>query len=158
MQLLAMERNIKIDVQDLPDAMVEADDLWMRRAVLNLLDNAIKYSRDGGRILVSMTSDKAKVHISIRDDGIGIAKQDLPYIFDRLFRTDPARNRNSGGSGLGLALVKWVVEAHNGQVQVSSEPDQGADFIVELPLLPAGFKSVAARTTKTSHITQSPTL
>ena len=126
MQLLAMERNIQIDVRDLPEAMVLADDLWIRRAVLNLLDNAIKYSRDGGKIRVSMINDGAKVCLSIHDDGIGIAGRDLPHIFDRLFRADPARNRNTGGVGLGLSLVKWVVEAHDGRIMVTSAPDKGS--------------------------------
>ncbi len=158
MQLLAMERNIQIEVRELPDAMMEADDLWMRRAVLNLLDNAIKYSREGGRIQVSMSNEGGKVRISIRDEGIGIAKQDLPFIFDRLFRADPARSRHSGGSGLGLALVKWVVESHNGKIQVSSEPDQGADFQVEFPLLPFEPKGPAGKMPKASQVTQSPTI
>ncbi len=134
MQLLAMERNIGIEVQELPDAVVEADDLWMRRAVLNLLDNAIKYSRDGGKVRVSMAKDGTKVRICIQDEGIGIGGRDLPHIFDRLYRADYARNRNSGGSGLGLALVKWAVEAHPGEIHVSSEPERGAEFQVEIPL------------------------
>ena len=158
MQLLAMERNIQIDVGELPDAMMEADDLWIRRAVLNLLDNAIKYSREGGRIQVSMSNEGGKVRISIRDEGIGIAKQDLPFIFDRLFRADPARSRQSGGSGLGLALVKWVVESHIGKIQVASEPDQGADFQVEFPLLPSEPKSQVGKMPKASQVTQSPTM
>ncbi len=122
----------------------------MRRAVLNLLDNAIKYSREGGRIQVSMSNEGGTVRISIRDEGIGIAKQDLPFIFDRLFRADPARSRHSGGSGLGLALVKWVVESHNGRIQVSSEPDEGADFQVEFPLSPSEPKSPAGKMPKRS--------
>ncbi len=158
MQLLALERNIQIEVHELPDAVIEADDLWMRRAVLNLLDNAIKYSREGGKIQVSMSTEGGKVRISIRDEGIGIAKQDLPFIFDRLFRTDPARSRHSGGAGLGLALVKWVVESHNGKIRVLSEPDQGADFQVELPLLPFDPTSHAGNMPAASQVTQSPTI
>ena len=134
MRLMAMERNIQIEVPDLPDAVVEADDLWMRRAILNLLDNAIRYSRDGGKIQVSITNDAAKTRIGIRDDGIGISGRDLPHIFDRLYRADPARSRNNGGAGLGLALVKWVVEAHNGQITVASELERGTSFQIELPL------------------------
>jgi heavy metal sensor kinase len=143
MQLLAMERSIQIEIEDLPDAVIEADDLWIRRAVLNLLDNAIKYSRDGEKIRVSMTNDGARARVSIRDEGIGISAQDLPHIFDRLFRADPARSRNTGGTGLGLSLVKWVVEAHNGRVTVSSEQDQGAEFQVEFPLQTATPKGVS---------------
>jgi heavy metal sensor kinase len=162
MQLLAMERNIQIDVQDLPEAMVLADDLWIRRAVLNLLDNAIKYSRDGGKIQVSMTNDGAKVCLSVHDDGIGIAGRDLPHIFDRLFRADPARNRNTGGVGLGLSLVKWVVEAHDGRIMVTSEPDKGAQFQMELPVLTAASRGAAdgrsGKTIKASHILENQSL
>lgn len=158
MQLLAMERSIQIEVPELPDAEVEADDLWMRRAFLNLIDNAIKYSREGGRIQVSMVVDGAAVRINIKDEGIGISGQDLPFIFDRLFRTDPARNRSSGGSGLGLALVKWVIEAHNGKISVTSEPEQGADFQVEFPILPAGTKGSSGRGTRAGHPVQAATL
>lgn len=162
MQFLAMERNMQIEAQDLPEAVVQADDLWIRRAVLNLLDNAIKYSRDGGKIRVSMTNDGAKVSLCIRDDGIGIAEQDLPHIFERLFRADPARNRNTGGVGLGLALVKWVVEAHDGRVMVASAPDQGAQFQIELPVLPAASRAAAenrsGKMMKTSHILENQSL
>jgi heavy metal sensor kinase len=150
-QLLAMERNIRITCQELPDVMVEGDDLWLRRAILNLLDNAIKYSRDGGQIRISMAPEKNRAHISIRDEGIGISREDLPHIFDRLFRTDPARNRTTGGSGLGLALVKWVIEAHNGQVRVESELDQGTVVHIELPLPAPGNK---AETTKPARQAQ----
>jgi heavy metal sensor kinase len=156
MQFLAMERNIRIEVGELPVAMVLADDLWIRRAVLNLLDNAIKYSRDGGTIRVSMSNNGAKVFLSIHDDGIGIAGQDIPHIFERLFRTDPARNRNTGGVGLGLALVKWVVEAHEGRIMVASLPDKGADFQIELPVITAASKNAAeirsGKQMKASHI------
>jgi signal transduction histidine kinase len=151
-QLLAMERNMQIVVQELPDAMVEGDDLWIRRAVLNLLDNAMKYSRDGGQIWISMAADKNRVRLSVRDEGIGIAKEDLPHIFEHLFRADPARNRTTGGSGLGLALVKWVIEAHNGHVHVESEPDKGTDIQLELPIMASGSKGT---TTKPARVTQS---
>ena len=75
--------------------------------------------------------------ITIRDYGIGILPDDLPYIFDRLYRADPARNRDSGGVGLGLAIVKWIIEAHEGSLRVESEPDRGTRFEVSLPARPA---------------------
>jgi heavy metal sensor kinase len=157
MQLLAMERNIQIEAGDLADVFVEADDLWLRRAVLNLIDNAIKYSRDGGRIQISMSREGPRVRIHIRDEGIGISKQDQLFIFDRLFRADPARNRSSGGSGLGLSLVKWIVEAHNGRIGVTSEPDQGTDFEVDLPLLPV-VPEQESRAQVPAHLIQGPML
>jgi heavy metal sensor kinase len=158
MQVLALERNLEIQVRELPEAIVEADDLWMRRAVLNLLDNAIKYSREGGKIQIAMANEAGKVRINIRDEGIGISEQDQLHIFDRLFRADRARNRRNGGSGLGLALVKWVVEAHRGKITVTSAPDRGADFQVELPLAPPSSRGQTGKPSKATHLTQSPIL
>ncbi len=135
LQLLAVERNLRIDIEDMPKAVIHADELWIRRAVLNLLDNAIKYSRDGGIIRISMILMDSKVRVSIRDDGMGISQKDLPFIFDSLFRADPARSRNTGGIGLGLTLVKWVVESHYGTIEVVSDPGEGADFRITFPLM-----------------------
>jgi len=133
MRLLAMDRSIQIDVQGFPELYIEADKLWIRRAVINLLDNAIKYSKSGGRIEVSASSDDSRIHVRIKDYGIGISQHDLPHIFDRLYRADPARTRVNGGSGLGLALVKWIVEAHKGTIHVTSQPDLGTSFDIALP-------------------------
>lgn len=135
MRVLAMDRNIEIDCPESRDVVVEADSLWLRRALLNLLDNAIKYSKDGGRIEVCTRVQNGQVHLVVRDEGIGIAPDDLPHIFDRLYRADPARSRASGGAGLGLALVKWIVESHQGQIFVNSEVDRGTSFEVTLPVL-----------------------
>jgi heavy metal sensor kinase len=135
MRVLAMDRNIEISLAESPDVIIEADPLWLRRAVLNLLDNAIKYSKDGGRVEVQMALRGERVHLAIRDEGIGIAPNDLPHIFDRLYRADPARSRYSGGVGLGLALVKWIIEAHHGQIRVDSEVDRGTTFEISLPAM-----------------------
>ena len=133
MRLLAMDRGIQIDVQGFPNLYIEADKLWIRRAVINLLDNAIKYSKAGGRIEVSASSGNSQIHLEVKDYGIGISQRDLPHIFDRLYRADPARSRDNGGAGLGLALVKWIVEAHNGTIHVVSQPDLGTSFEITLP-------------------------
>jgi heavy metal sensor kinase len=133
MRLLASDRNLSMDVQCTQGLWVEADKLWIRRAILNLLDNAIKYSKESGRIDVLATKESSAVRISVRDSGIGIRTEDLPYIFDRLYRADPARSRGSGGVGLGLALVKWIVEAHKGTVRVQSGLESGSVFEVLLP-------------------------
>ncbi len=134
MKLLASDRNLEMDVHCAPGLWVDADKLWIRRAILNLLDNAIKYSKEGGRIAVTAAKEGSSVLIGVKDSGIGIHAEDLPYIFDRLYRADPARSRESGGVGLGLALVKWIIETHHGIVRVQSRPDNGSLFEVILPL------------------------
>jgi heavy metal sensor kinase len=133
MRLLAMDRNVRIDLECRQDIWIDADKLWIRRAIINLLDNAIKYSKDGGMVEVSAASYDSWMHLEIRDYGIGISPEDLPHIFDRLYRADPARSRDSGGAGLGLALVKWIIEAHKGSINVESLAEKGSCFKIALP-------------------------
>ncbi len=134
MRLLASDRNLRFEVQSVPDLWINADKLWIRRAIVNLLHNAIKYSRDGGKIEIMAGMENSAVRLRIRDYGIGILPQDLPHIFDRLYRADPARSRDSGGVGLGLALVKWIVEAHQGSIRVESQAERGALFEITFPV------------------------
>jgi signal transduction histidine kinase len=136
MLLPAEDQKVRMEFRESPDAFVEGDPIWLRRAFLNLIDNAIKYSFEGGRIDVEIGTQNGRHFVSIRDEGIGIAEEDLPRIFDRLYRADPARSRSSGGTGLGLALAKWVVEAHSGQIRVSSKPNEGSCFEIQLPKSP----------------------
>ncbi len=133
--LLAQERGVRLEIEDGADVWLEADVLWIRRAILNVLDNAIKYSHEGGTVQVRVHERDGSAVFRITDQGIGISSRDLPLIFDRLYRADHARSRTGGGSGLGLSLVKWIVEAHHGKIHVSSHPEQGTDFEVELPLV-----------------------
>lgn len=137
MRVLAMDRNIQIEFVNPPNALIQGDALWIRRAFLNLLDNAIKYSKEQSKIVVEGLVDDHTVRLWIQDSGIGIPAEDIPYIFDRLYRADPARSKVTPGSGLGLALVKWIVEAHDGEIKVSSHPDRGSNFEVVFPLLAA---------------------
>jgi heavy metal sensor kinase len=134
MRILASDRNIEIAAENIDDAVVLGDELWIRRALLNLIDNAIKYSRNGGKVELWVQAAANSARIGVRDEGIGIASKDLPRIFDRLYRSDPARSRSTGGSGLGLAFVKWIVEAHHGHILVESQPDRGTLFMIEFPL------------------------
>lgn len=136
MRFLASEQGIAIDLQSSADLWIHGDKLWIRRAVANLLDNALKYSKSGGRIEVAGASGDASVTIAIRDYGIGILPDDLPHIFDRLYRADPARSRTSGGAGIGLAIVKWVIDAHHGQIRVQSSPEQGTCVEIIFPRRP----------------------
>jgi len=137
MASLAAEHSVRLRVGKVQEISVDGDELWLRRAFLNLLDNAIKYSRGEGEVLLSAETDGVNVRVSVSDNGIGIAPSDLPYIFERLYRADPARNRASGGAGLGLAIVKWVVEAHGGSVAVESKVGKGSTFVVTMPALAA---------------------
>ncbi|MBC7526293.1 MAG: GHKL domain-containing protein [Chthonomonadaceae bacterium] len=101
--------------------------------LINLLDNAIKYTSEGGRVEITGERTEEKVTIHITDTGIGIMSQDLPRVFERFYRVDKARSRQSGGTGLGLSIVKHIVEAHGGSVMVSSEYGRGSRFSFSLP-------------------------
>jgi signal transduction histidine kinase len=102
--------------------------------VVNLLDNAIKYTPSGGSINLEVHAREGKAVIEVADTGIGIPLGALPHIFERFFRVDKARSRDAGGAGLGLAIVKSICAAHGGQVEVESAEGRGSRFIVELPL------------------------
>jgi signal transduction histidine kinase len=96
--------------------------------LLNLLNNALKYSEPYTKTSLSVKKEKGKVRIMITDEGSGISKEDLPFIFERFYRTEKSRSRDSGGSGLGLSIVKELIEAHGGNIEVASEPGKGSTF------------------------------
>jgi heavy metal sensor kinase len=136
LRTFAAARDVQIKLLDMPEVRIEGDESLIRRAILNVLDNAIKYSKDSGTVEVSAGVESAKVLLAIKDYGIGIEPADLPYIFDRLFRADRARNRERGGIGLGLSITKWIIEAHQGSIQVTSTYGQGTTFVIALPIHP----------------------
>ena len=106
----------------------------MGQVFRNLLGNAIKYSDPGGQLTITAWQSGNELLVSVRDTGVGIAPEHLPYVFDRFYRADPSRARDTGGSGLGLAIVKGVVEAHHGRVWAESQPGIGSIFTVSLPI------------------------
>lgn len=116
-------------------ALVWGDRDRLRQLLLNLTDNAVKYTPEGGTITLSLTNEEGWVRIAIRDTGIGIHPDNQAQIFDRFYRTDKARSRELGGSGLGLSIVQWIAQAHNGRITVESEPLQGSTFTLCLPEL-----------------------
>jgi signal transduction histidine kinase len=120
-----------------PDHPVEArvDPHRMQQLLLNLVTNAVKYTPAGGSVLVSLEDVEEGARLTVRDSGIGIASVDLPHIFDRFWRADPARSRTGDrpGVGLGLAITKWIAEAHGGTITVQSRPGRGSSFVVTLP-------------------------
>jgi two-component system phosphate regulon sensor histidine kinase PhoR len=114
--------------------MVMASPDLMEQVLVNLVDNAIKYTPSGGQVEVTAEAQEEQVVVHVTDTGIGILSQDLPRIFERFYRVDKARSRQSGGTGLGLSIVKHIVEMHGGKVTVQSEYGQGSVFSFSLPL------------------------
>ncbi|HEV3029542.1 MAG TPA: heavy metal sensor histidine kinase, partial [Planctomycetota bacterium] len=140
-QPMASLRNIQIEIRG-EDAEVLGDPGALRRVFMNLVENAVKYNHDGGRVVLSIERRNGKVQVRVSDTGLGIAAEHLPKLFQRFFRADKARSRESGGAGLGLAICKSFVESHDGTIAVSSTPDQGSTFTVEL----AAHESLATST------------
>ncbi|HEY9501437.1 MAG TPA: ATP-binding protein, partial [Pyrinomonadaceae bacterium] len=116
------------------DLSLNGDDELLRRMLLNLLDNAIKYTPDGGEIFVELQRQNGNARLIVRDTGIGISATEQAHVFDRFYRVDKARSRSLGGAGLGLSIVNWIVEAHEGKITLESTLDHGSKFTVELPL------------------------
>ncbi len=112
---------------------IVADPALIKQAARVLLDNAVKYSPDGGRITVSVCLREGKAAFSVEDEGQGIAPADLPHVFERFYRTDQSRARQTGGTGLGLAIAKWIVDRHGGVFEVVSRPGIGSRFTMLLP-------------------------
>jgi signal transduction histidine kinase len=113
---------------------IQADSNALRRALLILIDNAVKYTPTGGSIKVNLEKSKDFALVSVSDTGIGIARADLPHIFDRFWRADKARSREEGGAGLGLSIAKWIVEMHRGSIDVKSDLGKGSTFNLRVPL------------------------
>ncbi len=114
---------------------VFADSGRLQQVLHNLVENALQYSHPGGRIRVEVGAVPGEALLSVSDKGIGIPEADLPYVFERFFRSKRSRHANPGGSGLGLSIVRWIVEAHKGRVTVESAAGEGTTFTVRLPVV-----------------------
>lgn len=123
-----LEHKMKLEISCPTDIFLEADIFRLEQIILNLLDNAIKYSSAGGVTSISATKNKQAVQIVIKDQGKGMPESDLPYIFNRFYRIDKARTRALGGTGLGLAIVKELMDKHEGEITVRSEIGVGTEF------------------------------
>jgi signal transduction histidine kinase len=113
-------------------AVVTGDEGQLALVVTNLVENAVQYTPQGGAVGVEIARSGGTVRLTVADTGIGIPPEDLGRVFDRFYRTDPARGRNAGGSGLGLAISKAIVGAHGGRILAVSNPGRGSRFTVEL--------------------------
>ncbi len=127
------EKGVALSVTGATSGWVFGDRKLLLRAVTNLVSNALKYTEAGGTVKVDIQATSSELIITVSDTGQGIPEADLPYIFDRFYRADPSRARSTGGSGIGLALVKEIVEAHQGSIGVESQVNQGSTFRLVLP-------------------------
>ena len=131
---LAASRNVSIGVQPGPDIRLVADQDLLLQLILNLLDNAIKFTPGGGSVGVSWALEGGQALIRVSDSGPGIPVEHLPHIFERFYRADNARTRVEGGAGLGLSICRWIAEAHGGAIVAENAPGGGATFTVRLGL------------------------
>ncbi|MEA3386715.1 MAG: ATP-binding protein, partial [Thermodesulfobacteriota bacterium] len=129
----AMAKKIEIELSCAEDMLAKIDPPLLEQAIVNLIDNAIKYSNDGGAVRVEALQRENEIIISVHDQGCGIEKKHLPRIFERFYRVDKARSRQMGGTGLGLAIVKHIAQTHGGRVAVESIPGKGSTFSIHLP-------------------------
>jgi two-component system, OmpR family, phosphate regulon sensor histidine kinase PhoR len=128
------EKGVTLECSDLSAEMcVSADRSRLDQVLINLLDNAVKYSSRGGKVTVQAAEEGDMVRVSVRDSGIGIPQKDLSRLFERFYRVDEARSRDKGGTGLGLSIVKHIVQAHGGSIHVESTPGEGSVFSFTLP-------------------------
>lgn len=133
-EILAESKNIKVHTYIQEEIWAFVDAGRIHQAALNIVDNAVKYTPQNGEIKIDLTNNHNYVSLTVSDTGVGIPDDELKHIFDRFYRVDKARSGSSHGAGLGLSIVKWIVEAHNGIIEVKSDVDSGSTFIIKLPL------------------------
>ena len=134
LQPMAEKRKQTLQGNIAPGIMASVDVSKMSQVFYNLIDNAVKYTPDGGNISVSLVREGKQAVWRVRDNGVGIPEEDLPHVFERFYRVDKARSRETGGTGLGLSIVKQITALHGGEVTVESTLGHGSAFTVTLPM------------------------
>jgi heavy metal sensor kinase len=134
MERVARAKGVTLDLEEIDDLTVEGDPLWLQQLVTNLVNNAVKYTPAGGEVRLSLVREGTLSGLRVTDTGIGIPEEHQPHVFDRFYRVDPGRSRDSGGSGLGLSIARWIAEAHGGTISLRSQVGHGSTFTVHLPL------------------------
>ena len=129
----AEKKSINISVEVDSKVEIYANKNRIKQMLINLIDNAIKYNFENGKIEITGQKETGKIVIIVRDTGIGIAPQHLDRIYERFYRVDKGRSRNMGGTGLGLSIVKHIVNLYNGDIRVNSKPGKGTEFVIQLP-------------------------
>ena len=133
-EIFTGQYNLEFHLVEIQPARIRGDVLRLRRVFLNLLDNAVKYNQVHGKIFFALRTDSRYAYISVRDTGMGIPEEVQDKIFDRFYRVDKEHSRAIGGTGLGLYIVKWIVESHAGEIFVVSNVGEGSEFTIKLPL------------------------
>jgi heavy metal sensor kinase len=133
-EVLCDEKSLHFKLELRDDITIQGDEIKLRELFLNLLDNAVHYTPAGGSITLSLTGNENTAIIAVKDTGIGIAEEHLPYIFKRFYRVEKTRSHNEGGAGLGLAICQGIAELHGGKITVQSQPGAGSTFSVLLPI------------------------
>lgn len=139
---ISIESGVDLVIIDNEQCELRGDGARLGRLVLNLIDNAIKYTPRGGRVELSLKKDDGFAVLKVKDNGVGITADDLPHIFDRFYRVDKSRTREVGGAGLGLSICKEIAVSHGGTISVESAPGKGACFTVRLPIASGGLIEV----------------
>lgn len=134
-QPMYLEKDLTLTLTEITEADIAADPDKIKQLFLNLLVNAYKYTQKHGKVEIKIDKDNKDAIVQIKDNGIGISPEELPNIFERLYRAELSRNRETGGAGLGLSIVQSIAKAHNGSIHVESEKDRGTQFTVYLPHL-----------------------
>jgi two-component system sensor histidine kinase SenX3 len=132
-KVAAESKNIDIVVAGQKDLLVYGSQKTLTMAMSNLLTNAVRYSHENSRVGIGVVAKESSIEISVTDYGIGMTPEEAERVFERFYRTDEARSRDTGGSGIGLSIVKYAVQNHGGRVRVWSMPGQGATFTITLP-------------------------
>ncbi|WP_195336401.1 HAMP domain-containing sensor histidine kinase [Paraclostridium bifermentans] len=130
----ALEKNLNI-VFNLENVNTYLDKDKISQVIVNLLSNAIRYTNNGGNIYINAYEEKENIKIHFKDDGVGIPKESLKYIFERFYRVDESRSKETGGIGVGLTIVKSIIDLHKGKIEVKSKKNKGSEFIITLPII-----------------------
>src|ERR1019366_4323073 len=151
MRLMAEDRGIQLELSILRPVVVRGDRGRLKQVIVNLLDNAIRFTPRGGAVTLLTNESDGYILLEVRDTGIGIPASALPNVFDRFFRVDEARSRDDGGAGLGLSIAKSICSAHGAQIEVYSEVGQGSCFCLRFPRLPEAVVRGAAQAIRSDH-------
>jgi signal transduction histidine kinase len=131
-EAVAQASGLELRCEVADQVLVKGDAEWLERLLLNLLDNAFKFTARGGTIVVQVSADDREARLEVRDTGIGMSRDVMSHVFERFYRADPARSSSARGVGLGLSLVKWIADRHDAVIQTTSEPGGGSTFSVHI--------------------------